>query len=167
MSHELYPKCQCCPAGPSPDTLPTQGRDSKKQLPAVARDTHEDQSQCSGPLEEAEPSSGLSPQPPALSEPTQPQSSPQPQACHCPSDISLEKLSRLRYLDCVIKEVLRVLPPVSGGYRTALQTFELDVSAMHIEEREGGLSLAATIRKVPNVPILCPCRATRSPRAGA
>ncbi|XP_071895737.1 cytochrome P450 26C1 isoform X2 [Anas platyrhynchos] len=126
MSHELYPKCQCCPAGPSPDTLPTQGRDSKKQLPAVARDTHEDQSQCSGPLEEAEPSSGLSPQPPALSEPTQPQSSPQPQACHCPSDISLEKLSRLRYLDCVIKEVLRVLPPVSGGYRTALQTFELD-----------------------------------------
>ncbi|XP_032857950.1 cytochrome P450 26C1 isoform X5 [Tyto alba] len=46
--------------------------------------------------------------------------------CCCPSDINLEKLSRLRYLDCVIKEVLRVLPPVSGGYRTALQTFELD-----------------------------------------
>uniref|UniRef100_A0A8C9NWL8 Cytochrome P450 family 26 subfamily C member 1 n=1 Tax=Serinus canaria TaxID=9135 RepID=A0A8C9NWL8_SERCA len=41
-------------------------------------------------------------------------------------NISLEKLSHLRYLDCVIKEVLRVLPPVSGGYRTALQTFELD-----------------------------------------
>nr|XP_057907397.1 cytochrome P450 26C1 [Doryrhamphus excisus]XP_057907405.1 cytochrome P450 26C1 [Doryrhamphus excisus] len=40
--------------------------------------------------------------------------------------LSLEKLSRLRYLDCVIKEVLRFLPPVSGGYRTALQTFELD-----------------------------------------
>uniref|UniRef100_A0A8D2MI56 Cytochrome P450, family 26, subfamily C, polypeptide 1 n=1 Tax=Zonotrichia albicollis TaxID=44394 RepID=A0A8D2MI56_ZONAL len=48
------------------------------------------------------------------------------ECCHCPADISLEKLSRLRYLDCVIKEVLRVLPPVSGGYRTALQTFELD-----------------------------------------
>uniref|UniRef100_A0A8C9NWL9 Cytochrome P450 family 26 subfamily C member 1 n=1 Tax=Serinus canaria TaxID=9135 RepID=A0A8C9NWL9_SERCA len=46
--------------------------------------------------------------------------------CHCTADISLEKLSHLRYLDCVIKEVLRVLPPVSGGYRTALQTFELD-----------------------------------------
>ncbi|XP_061830677.1 cytochrome P450 26C1 [Nerophis lumbriciformis] len=40
--------------------------------------------------------------------------------------LSLDKLSRLRYLDCVIKEVLRFLPPVSGGYRTALQTFELD-----------------------------------------
>uniref|UniRef100_A0A8B9CLS7 Cytochrome P450 family 26 subfamily C member 1 n=1 Tax=Anser brachyrhynchus TaxID=132585 RepID=A0A8B9CLS7_9AVES len=44
----------------------------------------------------------------------------------CQCYISLEKLGRLRYLDCVIKEVLRVLPPVSGGYRTALQTFELD-----------------------------------------
>ncbi|XP_037320718.1 cytochrome P450 26B1 [Pungitius pungitius] len=40
--------------------------------------------------------------------------------------LSLDKLSRLRYLDCVVKEVLRFLPPVSGGYRTALQTFELD-----------------------------------------
>ncbi|KAM9365013.1 cytochrome P450 26C1 [Pholidichthys leucotaenia] len=40
--------------------------------------------------------------------------------------LTLEKLSRLRYMDCVIKEVLRFLPPVSGGYRTALQTFELD-----------------------------------------
>lgn len=166
MSHELYPQCQCCPAGPSPDTLPMPGRDSKKQLPAMARDARGDHSQPPGPPEEAEPSGGLSPQPPAPLEPTHPQSSPQPQACHCPSDISLEKLGRLRYLDCVIKEVLRVLPPVSGGYRTALQTFELDVSAMGIEEREGGLSLGTTVHKVPNVPVLCPHRATRSPRAG-
>lgn len=42
--------------------------------------------------------------------------------------LSLEKLSQLCYIDCVVKEVLRFLPPVSGGYRTALQTFELDVS---------------------------------------
>ncbi|KAM9345324.1 LOW QUALITY PROTEIN: cytochrome P450 26C1 [Symphorus nematophorus] len=40
--------------------------------------------------------------------------------------LSLDKLSRLQYVDCVVKEVLRFLPPVSGGYRTALQTFELD-----------------------------------------
>ncbi|XP_041865527.1 cytochrome P450 26C1 isoform X2 [Melanotaenia boesemani] len=40
--------------------------------------------------------------------------------------LSLEKLSQLRYIDCVVKEVFRFLPPVSGGYRTALQTFELD-----------------------------------------
>ncbi|CAM5129283.1 unnamed protein product [Eretmochelys imbricata] len=46
--------------------------------------------------------------------------------CHCQPEMNLDKLSRLRYLDGVIKEVLRVLPPVSGGYRTALQTFELD-----------------------------------------
>ncbi|XP_060096808.1 cytochrome P450 26C1 [Heteronotia binoei] len=46
--------------------------------------------------------------------------------CDCQSSLTLEKMCRLRYLDCVIKEVLRLLPPVSGGYRTALQTFELD-----------------------------------------
>ncbi|XP_074532158.1 cytochrome P450 26C1 [Halichoeres trimaculatus] len=44
---------------------------------------------------------------------------------HIPS-LSLDKLSQFRYIDCVVKEVLRFLPPVSGGYRTALQTFELD-----------------------------------------
>lgn len=51
---------------------------------------------------------------------------PQPQS-YIPY-LDLDKLSRLRYVDCVVKEVLRFLPPVSGGYRTALQTFELDVS---------------------------------------
>lgn len=53
--------------------------------------------------------------------------SPQSQS-HVPY-LSLDKLSRLCYTDCVVKEVLRFLPPVSGGYRTALQTFELDVSS--------------------------------------
>ena len=42
--------------------------------------------------------------------------------------LTMEKLSQLQYVSCVIKEVLRVLPPVSGGYRTVLKTFELDVS---------------------------------------
>lgn len=51
-----------------------------------------------------------------------------PSKSHVPY-LSLDKLSQLRYLDCVVKEVLRFLPPVSGGYRTALQTFELDVSS--------------------------------------
>ncbi|KAF4084399.1 hypothetical protein AMELA_G00128470 [Ameiurus melas] len=40
--------------------------------------------------------------------------------------LSLEKLNQLCYLDCVVKELLRFLPPVSGGYRTVLQTFELN-----------------------------------------
>lgn len=42
--------------------------------------------------------------------------------------LSLQKLNQLCYLDCVVKELLRFLPPVSGGYRTVLQTFELNVS---------------------------------------
>ncbi|XP_003783753.1 cytochrome P450 26C1 [Otolemur garnettii] len=46
--------------------------------------------------------------------------------CGCEPDLSLTVLGRLRYVDCVVKEVLRLLPPVSGGYRTALRTFELD-----------------------------------------
>ncbi|XP_028845845.1 cytochrome P450 26C1 isoform X2 [Denticeps clupeoides] len=40
--------------------------------------------------------------------------------------LSLEKVGQLHFLDCVVKEVLRFLPPVSGGYRTVLQTFELN-----------------------------------------
>ncbi|KAM9847948.1 LOW QUALITY PROTEIN: cytochrome P450 26C1 [Aulostomus maculatus] len=48
-----------------------------------------------------------------------------PSRSHIPH-LSLDKLSQLRYIDCVVKEVLRFLPPVSGGYRTALKTFELD-----------------------------------------
>ncbi|XP_027765407.1 cytochrome P450 26C1 [Empidonax traillii] len=130
MSHELYQQCECHPARPSPDTLTMQSRDREKpRFHSVAKDVHEDQSQPPAPVEEGSLQSG------APLEPILPESSlctgsqlqaPSRQSCHCSSDISLEKLSRLRYLDCVIKEVLRVLPPVSGGYRTALQTFELD-----------------------------------------
>ncbi|XP_065494965.1 cytochrome P450 26C1 [Caloenas nicobarica] len=130
MSHELYQQCECCPARPCPDTLTTQTKDSEKPLlHPTAKDARKDQSQPLGPTEEG------SPQPCTPPEPTLLQSSPYAgpqlpalsrQSCHCPSGINLEKLSRLSYLDCVIKEVLRVLPPVSGGYRTALQTFELN-----------------------------------------
>lgn len=55
--------------------------------------------------------------------------------CGCQPDLSLAALGRLRYVDCVVKEVLRLLPPVSGGYRTALRTFELDVSAPRLPRR--------------------------------
>lgn len=55
-----------------------------------------------------------------------------PARSHIP-DVSLEQLNQLSYVDRVIREVLRFLPPVSGGYRTALQTFELDVSLASVE----------------------------------
>jgi len=147
VSQELYQQCECCPAGPCLDTLATQRRDSEKTLLCpMAKDAREDQRQPPSPAEEG------SPQPRAPPELTLPQSgpcagpqlrAPSGQSCRCRSDISLEKLGRLRYLDCVIKEVLRVLPPVSGGYRTALQTFELDVSALHAGGLLGSCCLQA------------------------
>ncbi|XP_054238459.1 cytochrome P450 26C1 [Indicator indicator] len=125
VSHELYQQCEHCSAGTCPDTPTTQSRDSKKPLLVpMAKGASKDQTQFWSPTEQS-PSQPHAPLDPTLR--TGPQLQvPLRQSCCCPSDISLEKLSRLRYLDCVIKEVLRVLPPVSGGYRTALQTFELD-----------------------------------------
>uniref|UniRef100_A0A8C7FP74 Cytochrome P450 26B1 n=1 Tax=Oncorhynchus kisutch TaxID=8019 RepID=A0A8C7FP74_ONCKI len=46
--------------------------------------------------------------------------------CLCEGELGLDTIVSLKYLDCVIKEVLRLFTPVSGGYRTALQTFELE-----------------------------------------
>nr|ALX81663.1 cytochrome P450 26B1 [Silurus meridionalis] len=46
--------------------------------------------------------------------------------CLSQGELRLDSIYSLKYLDCVIKEVLRLFAPVSGGYRTAMQTFELD-----------------------------------------
>ncbi|KAG7252442.1 hypothetical protein CRUP_011993, partial [Coryphaenoides rupestris] len=57
--------------------------------------------------------------------------------------LRLDSITNLKYLDCVVKEVLRLFTPVSGGYRTAMQTFELDAfdpdrfSSERGEDREG------------------------------
>lgn len=42
--------------------------------------------------------------------------------------LNIETLERLKYSSCVIKETLRINPPVPGGFRVALKTFELNVS---------------------------------------
>ncbi|KAM3938021.1 cytochrome P450 26B1 isoform 1-T1 [Leptodactylus fuscus] len=46
--------------------------------------------------------------------------------CVCEGALRVDTINSLHYLDCVIKELLRLFSPISGGYRTVLQTFELD-----------------------------------------
>lgn len=46
----------------------------------------------------------------------------------CPQEktLNIELLEQLKYTGCVIKETLRINPPVPGGFRVALKTFEID-----------------------------------------
>ncbi|XP_068130387.1 cytochrome P450 26B1 [Hyperolius riggenbachi] len=46
--------------------------------------------------------------------------------CVCEGALRVDTVTTLPYLDCVIKELLRLYSPISGGYRTVQQTFELD-----------------------------------------
>lgn len=41
--------------------------------------------------------------------------------------LNMELLEHLKYTGCVIKETLRINPPVPGGFRVALKSFELNV----------------------------------------
>ncbi|XP_059892543.1 cytochrome P450 26A1 [Gadus macrocephalus] len=41
-------------------------------------------------------------------------------------NLTMEALDQLQYTGCVIKETLRINPPVPGGFRVALKTFELN-----------------------------------------
>ncbi|KAL6474687.1 hypothetical protein MHYP_G00157270 [Metynnis hypsauchen] len=40
--------------------------------------------------------------------------------------LNMELLEQLKYTGCVIKETLRINPPIPGGFRVALKTFELN-----------------------------------------
>uniref|UniRef100_K7GIV2 Cytochrome P450 26A1 n=1 Tax=Pelodiscus sinensis TaxID=13735 RepID=K7GIV2_PELSI len=42
------------------------------------------------------------------------------------TQLDMEVLEQLKYTGCVIKETLRLSPPVPGGFRVALKTFELN-----------------------------------------
>ena len=53
-------------------------------------------------------------------------------------NLTMETLDQLQYTGCVIKETLRINPPVPGGFRVALKTFELNVSPRPpLRERSG------------------------------
>uniref|UniRef100_A0A3Q1KEU3 Cytochrome P450 26A1 n=1 Tax=Anabas testudineus TaxID=64144 RepID=A0A3Q1KEU3_ANATE len=41
-------------------------------------------------------------------------------------NLNIESLQQLKYTGCVIKETLRINPPVPGGFRVALKTFKLN-----------------------------------------
>lgn len=55
--------------------------------------------------------------------------------------LNIESLEQMKYASCVIKETLRMNPPVPGGFRVALKTFELNVSSQTSQAR---LPAAAT-----------------------
>ncbi len=42
------------------------------------------------------------------------------------SPLTLEQLKQMTYLEQVLKEVLRVVPPVGGGFRKVIETFEFN-----------------------------------------
>lgn len=42
-------------------------------------------------------------------------------------DLTLINLRKLEYVAAVVKEVLRLSPPVGGAYRTVLKSFTLNV----------------------------------------
>jgi cytochrome P450 len=46
--------------------------------------------------------------------------------------VTANDLKEMPYVDAVVKETLRMLPPVGGAYRTATETFQLDVSNRYL-----------------------------------
>lgn len=44
--------------------------------------------------------------------------------------LTFETLGRLTYINNILKEVLLLLPPIGGGFRKSLKTFELNVSIL-------------------------------------
>lgn len=47
-------------------------------------------------------------------------------------DLTYETLNKMKYLTNVVKEAIRITPPVGGGYRKVLQTFEIEVIMLYV-----------------------------------
>lgn len=45
-------------------------------------------------------------------------------------DLTVAKMTDLNYIQRLVKEVLRLTPPMGGGYRHVLRTMEIDVSLL-------------------------------------
>ncbi|XP_060142263.1 cytochrome P450 26A1 isoform X2 [Globicephala melas] len=79
--------------------------------------------------------------------------------------LDMEILEQLKYTGCVIKETLRLNPPVPGGFRVALKTFELNlitpprISVIFF-------LLKVEFQFVSPLDFIIFCRDTRFPRAG-
>lgn len=50
-------------------------------------------------------------------------------------DLDLGRINKLKYVRNVVKEALRISPPIGGGYRKALETFEVEVSVLHLKKK--------------------------------
>lgn len=48
-------------------------------------------------------------------------------------EIDFHQINQLKYLNYAVKEVLRLSPPVGGGFKKALKTFEINVSCFFIQ----------------------------------
>lgn len=47
-------------------------------------------------------------------------------------DLTYDSLNKMKYLTNVVKEAIRITPPVGGGYRKVLQTFEIEVRLIRL-----------------------------------
>lgn len=45
-------------------------------------------------------------------------------------ELNMDMLRKLTYVNAVVKEALRVAPPVGAGFRTALKSFTLNVRSL-------------------------------------
>ncbi len=49
-------------------------------------------------------------------------------------DLDLEIINKLKYTNMVTKEILRITPPIGGGFRKALKTFDIEVNSNNYQK---------------------------------